>query len=172
MWGGRRRRERDQPAASSTLLLCTAVHWTVFVVSPCVQRGHHAAVSAEAKGIPAPHQPTAAPLLQALSRDVRSVTQRVKVPRRAAQGQAGLTLQGGVQRSHPGLVPQLAGGGAGSSGGAAASASSLGSICNSDSGEEGTWHVVLDGIDISYEIEEGEGEAEGSIVLLRTAALL
>ncbi|GAB4817937.1 hypothetical protein N2152v2_004983 [Parachlorella kessleri] len=132
---------------------------------------------------------------QVLSRDIRSVTQRVKVPQRAQQGQHAVTLQASVQRSHPGLVPRLAGTdrertagssssasrGAGSSkggaqGGTSAAAGVVGSrpVVAAHTAElgEGTWHVVLDGMDISYEVEEPEGPTAGSTVVLRTAAVL
>lgn len=116
---------------------------------------------------------------QVLSRDVRSVTQRIKVPLKAKHGQVALTLQGGVEHSHPGLVPQLGSTGNSSSGGSKGSSSSA-CKCVGDEEEhsgspraaavEGTWHVVLAGVDISYDVHD---EESGRIsVILRTASAL
>ena len=77
-----------------------------------------------------------------LSRDIRSVTQRVKVPQRAQQG-------------GPAALSQLGGGGDSSGGG--------GGTADDD---EGYWKVVLDGIEISYDVEEGSRD-----VVLRSARL-
>jgi hypothetical protein len=73
-------------------------------------------------------------VLQALSRDIRSVTQRIKVPGREERGEA---------------LPALA-----AAGGKAAAGGP----------PEGKWHVVLDGIEITYEVEEDGG------VTIRSAA--
>eukprot|EP00887_Chlorella_sp_A99_P006114 scaffold22.g6114.t1 len=72
---------------------------------------------------------------EALSRDVRSVTQRIKVPRREQQGITGLSLQ-------PGAVAS------------AAAARQHGAATNGvqEQEQEGTYHIVLDGIDVSYEV--------------------
>lgn len=74
---------------------------------------------------------------QVLSRDIRSLAQRVKVPQR--------TQQGG-----PAALSQLGSGGGGDGGGAG----------------EGYWKVVLDGIELSYDVEEDSRD-----VLLRSARL-
>lgn len=106
-----------------------------------------------------------------LSRDVRSVTQRVKAPARAAAGLGGLAL--GSQASS----------GSGAGAGAAAAAAGAGAAgqqqppepAASDGGggggtsstvqalPEGYWHIELDGLDVSYEV------LEGGVVQLRTA---
>ena len=73
---------------------------------------------------------------QVLSRDIRSVTQRVKVPHRAAAGgPAALCQRTAAQQQQQG-------------------------------GEEGFWKVVLDGIQISYDVAEGGGD-----VVVRSARL-
>ena len=76
-------------------------------------------------------------VLQVLSRDIRSVTQRVKVPLREQTGVASVpTLQGNE-------------------------------IENID---EGKWHVELDGIDITYEVDVNEaGEKK---IVVKTARCL
>jgi tRNA-Thr(GGU) m(6)t(6)A37 methyltransferase TsaA len=66
-------------------------------------------------------------VLQALARDVRSVTQRKKVPGREREGRG---------------VPALAAPAAAALPGAA---------------REGKWHIVLDGLDISYDVDDGGG---------------
>ena len=74
--------------------------------------------------------------MQVLARDIRSVTQRVKVPQRAQQGGPG----------------SLSGGGGGGGGEAAE--------------EEGYWKVVLDGIELGYDVQPGSAD-----ILLRSARL-
>lgn len=84
-------------------------------------------------------------VLEVLARDVRSVTQRVKVPARAAAGFGSLALAGG----------------GGDGGGAAATKQQAAAAADYDSKSsetllpEGYWHVELDGIDISYEVLDG-----------------
>ncbi len=80
---------------------------------------------------------------QVLSRDIRSVTQRIKVPQRAQHGA-------------PAALSSTAGAG-------------LGTTDQQQASEqgEGFWKVVLDGIQISYDVEEGS-----SNVVLRSAELV
>jgi hypothetical protein len=78
-------------------------------------------------------------VLQALSRDIRSVTQRVKAPQRERSGRGALALQ---------AAPS--GGGADGAGGAPA---------------EGHWHIMLEGVDITYDV------ADDMRVVVRTAML-
>ncbi|KAL4447380.1 hypothetical protein ABPG77_007413 [Micractinium sp. CCAP 211/92] len=80
---------------------------------------------------------------EVLSRDIRSVTQRIKVPQRAQHG-------------GPAALSSTAGAG-------------LGTADQQQASEqgEGFWKVVLDGIQISYDVEEGS-----SNVVLRSAELV
>lgn len=92
-------------------------------------------------------------ILQVLSRDIRSVTQRVKVPAREqkAQGNAG-SFTGAT-------LPSLC---SDNSGARASGGDGTGSNekKGEDTGEkEGKWHVELDGVDITYEVvlnQQGE----------------
>lgn len=68
-----------------------------------------------------------------LSRDIRSVTQRVKVPNRMEQRVGVPTLNGALETE-----------------------------------AEGVWHVVLDGIDISYDVES---RGSGVVVVLKSAVV-
>lgn len=97
---------------------------------PCL----HCNVDITIPRLPAPPPPP----LQVLSRDIRSVTQRVKVPQRAQQG-----------------GPAALAGGGGASG------------VQQEGQQEGYWKVVLDGIELSYDVEPGTAD-----VVLRTARLL
>ena len=106
---------------------------------------------------------------QVLSRDIRSVTQRIKVPQRAQQGGAAAL---GAHAAAAAPQQQQHG-----EPGVAAAATEE---------EEGWWKVVLDGIQLSYDVVEGvegldggggkEGGADGDSsrnrVLLRSATLL
>lgn len=83
--------------------------------------------------------PSPSPPWQVLSRDIRSVTQRVKVPQRAQQG--GPAALSGAQQQE-----QQQGG--------------------TGEAEEGYWKVVLDGVEVTYDVEEGTRD-----VLLRSAHL-
>ncbi|KAL4443496.1 hypothetical protein ABPG75_011233 [Micractinium tetrahymenae] len=94
---------------------------------------------------------------QVLSRDIRSVTQRIKVPQRAQHG-GPATLSGAVGGSTPAGGPAAAGPAAGPAAGQQQEAAQQG---------EGFWKVVLDGIQISYDVEEGSSD-----VVLRSAALV
>lgn len=99
--------------------------------------------------------------LQALSRDIRSVTQRVKVPAKAAQGQGALTLQGGGSHSH--RMPSIVASHAEELGPGAKRREDIDVI-------EGKWHVVLNGVEITYDVEPGRGTV-GDSVVLKTACL-
>ena len=92
-------------------------------------------------------------MAQVLSRDIRSVTQRIKVPRRAQHG-GPAALCTSSERTQ-----QQQQQGEASTGGAAAVAAAAVQ-------EEGYWKVVLDGIQISYDVEEGSSD-----VVLRSACL-
>ena len=81
--------------------------------------------------------------------DIRSVTQRIKVPQRSQHGGPAALSSG----SGSGSSTAASGGGVGQAGAAA-------------EGGEGFWKVVLDGIQISYDVAEGNSD-----VVLRTAAL-
>ena len=83
-------------------------------------------------------------VLQVLSRDIRSVTQRIKVPQRSQHG------------GPAALTSSSSNGGEGVGGQQGHTAE----------GGEGFWKVVLDGIQISYDVADGSSD-----VLLRTAAL-
>lgn len=113
------------------------------------------------KSCPA-HQPAhttpahSTPPPQVLSRDIRSVTQRLKVPLKVQQGRAGVTLQYGASGA-PAAPPPSTQGQAGSSGSGAGSG---------DGGGEGIFHVDLDGVHIRYDVMEGE-----RAVVLRSAAV-
>ncbi len=76
-------------------------------------------------------------VLQVLSRDIRSVTQRVKVPARERNADSG-TL--------PALLFSS------TSSGAAGGAGRGDSSTKVEEEEEGKWHVELDGVDITYEV--------------------
>lgn len=82
-----------------------------------------------------------------LSRDIRSVTQRIKVPQRSQHG-------------GPAALSSS------SSSAAAASSGGGGQVGAAAEGAEGFWKVVLDGIQVSYDVAEGSSD-----VVLRTAAL-
>ena len=90
-----------------------------------------------------------------LSRDIRSVTQRIKVPQRAQQG-GPAALSGGSS----GGVQRRGGGGAGArrrqqeDGGEEQQQQQQ----EEEEEEEGFWKVVLDGIEISYDVEGGSGD--------------
>jgi hypothetical protein len=75
-------------------------------------------------------------VLQVLSRDIRSVTQRVKVPARERNADSG-TL--------PALLFSSTSSGAAGGAGRGDSSTKV-------EEEEGKWHVELDGVDITYEV--------------------
>lgn len=79
---------------------------------------------------------------EVLARDIRSVTQRIKVPRRERHGGAAAL----------------------SSGNAATQQAAGAALCSDTS--EGYWKVVLDGVEIGYDVEEGSSD-----VVLRSARL-
>jgi len=83
-------------------------------------------------------------VLEVLSRDIRSVTQRVKIPARESKGIG---------------VPSLN----------TSSESELSDSKTGDVGEKSTclgkWHVILDGIDVSYDVVERTGQ--GNVVVVR-----
>jgi hypothetical protein len=84
---------------------------------------------------------------EVLARDIRSVTQRIKVPRRTQHGgPAALSSGGGCE-----AAPEQ---------GAAAGAAT------GSAPDEGYWKVVLDGVQIGYDVVEGSGD-----VVLRSARL-
>ncbi len=95
-------------------------------------------------------------VLQVLSRDIRSVTQRVKVPAREQKADAGT-----------GALPALSSAAADSSAGGEARG---GNIEEEEGKSEGKWHVELDGVDITYEVLLNEiGEKR---VLVKSAACI
>ncbi|KAG7672852.1 hypothetical protein KSW81_001791 [Nannochloris sp. 'desiccata'] len=93
-------------------------------------------------------------VLQVLSRDIRSVTQRVKVPAREQKADAGTSAL-------PALFPP-------------ATASSNGNgeerIGGDKEEEEGKWHVELDGVEVTYEVVLNQtGEKR---VVVKSASLI
>ena len=96
---------------------------------------------------------------QVLSRDIRSVTQRVKVPQREQRGgPAALSATGGAAAAAPANGPAAAGD--------PAAPQAAGDVAAGTAEEEGYWKVVLDGIKLSYDVEEGSND-----VVLRSAQL-
>ena len=76
-----------------------------------------------------------------LSRDIRSVTQRIKVPQRAQQG--------GPAALHS------SGGAGGGGGGVPQQQQQQQQQQQAGERQEGYWKVVLDGVEISYDVEDG-----------------
>ena len=93
-------------------------------------------------------------VLQVLSRDIRSVTQRIKVSQRSQHGGPAALSSSSSGSTGSSSAAASSGGGGGGQAGAAAEAA------------EGFWKVVLDGIQISYDVA-----GSSSDVVLRTAAL-
>jgi tRNA (adenine37-N6)-methyltransferase len=94
-------------------------------------------------------------VLQVLSRDIRSVTQRVKVPAREQKSDAGTSALPALFSTDNAVA---AGGGGGG-----------GALGNKEKEEEGKWHVKLDGVDITYEVVlNHSGEKR---VVVKSAAL-
>lgn len=86
---------------------------------------------------------------QVLSRDIRSVTQRIKVPQRAQHGgPAALGTSGSVQQPQQQETAPAA------------------SAAGTEEAEGGYWKVVLDGIQLGYDVEPGSRD-----VVLRSARL-
>lgn len=88
-----------------------------------------------------------------LSRDIRSVTQRIKVPQRAQHG-------------GPAALSSTAGTAAAAAAGAGLETAAGDRQHEAAEQGEGFWKVVLDGIQISYDVEDGS-----SNVVLRSATL-
>ena len=84
---------------------------------------------------------------EVLSRDLRSVTQRVKVPARQQQGLGGLSLQAAAPAAANPPVE-------GALGQEEEVATPNGGKGSTDSLAEGYWHVLLDGVDITYEVSD------------------
>jgi hypothetical protein len=86
---------------------------------------------------------------QVLSRDIRSVTQRIKVPQRAQHGgPAALGTSGSVQQPQQQETAPAA------------------SAAGTEEAEGGYWKVVLDGIQLGYDVEPDSRD-----VVLRSARL-
>ena len=83
-------------------------------------------------------------VVQVLSRDIRSVTQRVKVPKRKNTDADGVSSLQEYSRQKAGAGGE----------------------------EEGTWHLELDGIDITYEVEDENDEKKKKVVRLKTARIV
>lgn len=99
---------------------------------------------------------------QVLSRDIRSVTQRIKVPQRAQQGgPAALSTAGGGGGSGGAPAQQQDGQQSGRQDGQQQEEE------EEQQRQEGYWKVVLDGVEISYDVAEGSRD-----VLLRTARVV
>lgn len=103
---------------------------------------------------------------QVLSRDIRSHTQRIKVPQRAQQGgPAALCSSGSGQGAAPVAAAAAQQQDAAAAGRAGTADADMAGVVQQQH-QEGFWKVVLDGIQVSYDVEEGS-----SNVVVRTARL-
>ena len=97
-------------------------------------------------------------VVQVLSRDIRSVTQRIKVPEREQQQQGG-TLPALSSKSATSKISN--------------STSIEGGVLllpEDETHEQGKWHVELDGIDVGYEVEEETHVGGRRRVMLKSAS--